>query len=271
MSGPVYTYPRRVPPLFRLAHALRVGSVLTLVLLILFTVSVVYSTSQLSQSPPQVSPFAVGFGSNGTVILAASLTLANPGFYPIQGLTLVARVVNDSGGFLGAFGMGPATLGSQSSEEFPVDVYLPVSASGPGASLLIHSQTLNISLWGNATFGFIFPAGIALFNDRTWGAPFSNLAVRVGNASLNGTVPVTVTFQNQASLTEEGALRAEVVASTGIVCGAASWAIDVGQGQNFDETQGVPLSPDCSPAGGTLVTEYVTPGYTVPLPPEAIP
>ncbi|HZY91381.1 MAG TPA: hypothetical protein VFG07_01200, partial [Thermoplasmata archaeon] len=82
MSGPVYSYPRRMPPLYRLARALRRLSVLVLVLLILFTASVVYSTSQLAQTPPQVGTFSVAFGSNGTMILASSLSIDNPGLYP---------------------------------------------------------------------------------------------------------------------------------------------------------------------------------------------
>ncbi|MCI4372999.1 MAG: hypothetical protein L3K02_05095 [Thermoplasmata archaeon] len=271
MSGPVHTYPRRVPPLYRLARAFRRASALVLVLLILFTLSVVYSTSELSQSPPQVGSFSVGFGSNGTMILAGSLSVSNPGFYPIQNLALEARIANESGGFLGAFALAPSTLPSQATEEFPIDLYLPVSATGPGASLLVHSQTLTIAFWGNATFGFIFPAGVSILNDRVWGAPFDNLALSVGSISSNGTLPITVSFQNEASLTEAGTLRATVVAANGITCGTVSWTLNVGQGQQFDQTQPLSLAPGCSPAGGTLVTVYTTPGYTVPLPPEAIP
>jgi hypothetical protein len=271
MSSPVHTYPRRVPPLYRLARGLRSASALVLVLLIVFTASVVYSTSQISQSPPQVSSFSVGFASNGTIILAGTLTLGNPGFYPIQGLSLEARVANESGLFLGSFGFGPATLASQSTEEYPIDLYLPVSATGPGASLLVNSQYLRVGLWGNATFGFIFPAGVSMLNNRSWGAPFSGLNIDVGSPALNGTVPITVSFQNQASITEAGTLRAAVLSSTGIECGSVSWLLDVSQGQQFQQTQPLSLAPGCSPANGTLVTEFITPGYTLPLPPEAIP
>ncbi len=271
MSGPVHSYPRRVPPLYRLSRALRSASALVLVLLILFTLSVVYSTSELAQSPPQVGSFSVGFGSNGTLILAGSLTLGNPGFYPIQALSLVARVTNASGNYLGSFGFGPTTVASQSTDEFPLDLYLPISATGPGASLLVHNQYLEIGIWGNATFGFIFPAGVTISNNERWGAPFSDLAIRVGNTSSNGTVPVTVSFQNDATLADDGTLRASVVAASGITCGSVSWTIAVAMGQQFDQTQPVALSQGCSPAGGTLVTEFITPGYTVPLPPEALP
>jgi hypothetical protein len=271
MSGPVYSYPRRIPPLYRLARGLGRASILVLILLILFTGSVIYSTIQLSQTPPQFSSFSVGFGSNGTIILAGSLTLGNPGFYPIQALTLVARVANGSGGFLGSFGLGPAEVASQATEEFPIDLYLPVAGPGPGASLLVHTQTLQIGLWGNATFGYLFPAGVAILNDQTWGAPFSNLALLVGNGSPNGTVPVTVSFQNEASLTEAGTLRVAVISGSGIMCGSTSWTLNVAKDQPFDQTRPVPLAPDCSPSGGSLVAEFSTPGYTVPLPPEAIP
>src|SRR5580658_4408082 len=260
MSGPVHSYPRRVPPLYRLARGFRRASALVLVLLILFTLSVVYSTSELSQSPPQVGSFSVGFGSNGTLILAGSLTIGNPGFYPIQGLSLVARVTNASGDYLGSFGFGPEAVASQATDEFPLDLYVPVSTTGPGASLLVRSQYLEIGIWGNATFGFIFPAGVTISNSQRWGAPFSDLSISVGNASVNGTIPVTISFQNEASLAEAGTLRAAVVATNGITCGSASWTIDVSMGQQFDQTQAVALSPGCSPAGGTLVTEFITPG-----------
>lgn len=271
MSGPVYTTPRRLPPLYRLARALRTASLLVLVLLIVFTISVVYSTIRLSQSPPHVGSFSVGFGSNGTMILTGSLTLSNSGLYPIQALSFEARVANDSGLYLGSFGFGPSTLASGATDRFPVELYLPVSATGPGASLLVQSQYIRISLWGNATFGYIFPAGVALLNNRSWGAPFSGLSLGVGNAATNGTVPLTVFFQNQASLTEAGTFRVDIVAANGITCGSASWTVNVGQGQQFSQRQPVTLSPGCSPLGGTVVAEFTTPGFTVPLPSEAIP
>ncbi len=271
MSSTVHTYPRRTPPLYRLARGFRTASLLVLVLLILFTASVVYSTGELSQSPPQVGSFSVGFGSNGTMILAGSLVVSNPGFYPIQGLSFAARVANDSGDFLGAFAFGPTSLASQSTDDLPINLYLPVSTSGPGASLLVQSQYIRVSLWGNATFGFIFPAGISILENRSWGAPFSDLSLGVGTTSQNATVPVTISFQNEAAFTEAGTLHAAVVATSGITCGVASWTINVGQYQQFSQTQPVSLSPGCSPAGGTLLVEFITPGYTVPLPPEAIP
>ncbi len=178
------------------------------------------------------------------MILAGSLTISNPGFYTIQGLSLAARVANESETYLGSFGFGPSNLAGQSTEEFPVDLYLPVSAAGAGASLLVHSQCLRISLWGNATFGYLFPAGVTIQDNRSWGAPFSGLSIQVGNASLNGTVPVTVSFQNEASLIEAGTLRVAVVAASGITCGSASWVVECrAPGQQFSQTQPVPLDP----------------------------
>jgi hypothetical protein len=271
MSGQVHSYPRRMPLLYRLGMGFRRASVLVLVLLILFVGSVVYSTSELGQSPPQVSSFSVGFGANSTMILVGSLTVSNPGFYPVQALTLSARVVNETGMFLGNFALGPTDLAGQATNEYPLEMYLPVVATGPGASLLVRDQFVTIALWGNATFGYLFPAGITLFQNRSWGAPFANLAYRVGSASPNGTVPVSVSFQNQASLTEAGVLRVSVVASTGILCGSVGWTLNVAPDQPFSGTQPLTLATGCSPVGGTLVGEYTTPDYSVPLPPEAVP
>jgi hypothetical protein len=271
MSGPIYPTTRRPPPLYRLARALRRTSLVVLVLLILFAASVVYSTSEIRDAPPTVGAFTVAFQSNGTIALTSTLTLSNPGFFPIQSFTLDARVLNGSGIFLGAFGLGPTTLGGAASDVYPIALYLPDSTTGPGASLLTQSQYLNLSLWGNATFGYLFPAGLTIQNNRHWGAPFSNLAFSVGDVITNGTLPVTLSFQNAATFSEDGTLRISVVAASGIVCGQVAWTLAVGPGEQFDQTQPVALTPGCSPLGGTLTGVYSTPAYTVPLPSEAIP
>jgi hypothetical protein len=271
MSGRISTAPRRPPPLYRLARSLRRVSLLLLVLLILFAGSVVYSTSELAQSPPQVGSFSAGFDANGTMSLTSSLTVSNPGFFPIQSLTLEARVANESDVFLGAFGLGPTAIGSQATEDYPITLYLPVSATGPGASLLVDSQELSLNVWGNATFGYLFPAGLYLQNDRFWGAPFSDFTFSVGNVSENGTVPVSIAYQNAASFAEVGSLRIVLLSATGISCGGGFWTLNVGPGTQFDQTQPVTLAAGCSPFGGRLTGEYITADYTVPLPSEAIP
>jgi hypothetical protein len=274
MSGPVLLRPRRPPPMYRIARALRRASIVVLVLLILFTLSVVYSTVQLTNSAPRVSSFSAAFAPNGTVVLAGNLTITNPGFYPIQALSVEVRVVNDTQTFLGAFGFGPITLASQGSAELPVTLYLPVSATSPGASLLVQTQYIGVSVWGNATFGYLFPALVSFHQNRSWGAPFDHLAFSVGTPTLeNGTaeVPVQISFQNEASITEAGQLHVSVVASDATVCGSATWSLNVGPGAQYSQTQSVPIPVGCSPSGGHVTAEYVTPGYTVPLPPEPIP
>jgi hypothetical protein len=274
MSTPVFYQPRRPPPLYRLARALRRASIIVLLLLILFTVSVVYSTAQLTKSASKVSSFSAAFASNGTVVLSGSLTLNNPGFYPIQGLSIHVRVVNASGIFLGAFGFGPVTLPSQGSTQYPVTLYLPVSPSSPGTSLLIRTQYINVSVWGNATFGYLFPATVTFQENRSWGAPFDNLAITVSTPTLtNGTVvvPVKVSFDNEASFTEAGVIDLSAVATNGTVCGTASFTLNVDPNQQFSQSQPVTLRAGCSPAGGNLDVQYVTPSATISLPSEPIP
>ncbi|MCI4343871.1 MAG: hypothetical protein L3J92_07175 [Thermoplasmata archaeon] len=271
MSGQIYPSSRRPPPLYRLARALRRASVFVLVVLILFATTVVYSTVEIRQSPPRVGSFSVEFQSNGTIALTSNLTLSNPGFYPIQAFTLDVRVVNGTGVFLGAFGLGPTALEGAASNVYPIALYLPVSDTGPGASLLVDSQYLALSVWGNATFGYLFPAGLSIENSRHWGAPFSNLAYSVGNVTPNGTLPVTIAFQNAASFPDAGTLQLSVLSAAGIVCGGATWTVQVDPGQQFLQTQPVTLSPGCSPLGGKVTGDYVTPSFRVPLPSVAIP
>src|SRR5271170_1065436 len=247
MSGPFYPTSRRPPPLYRLARGFRRASLLVLVLLILFAASVAYSTSEIQQAPPTVGSFSSNFQSNGTIALASTVTVSNPGFYPIQAFTLDARVLNGTGVFLGAFALGPTTLAGQASNVYPIALYLPVSETGPGASLLVNSQALSLTLWGNATFGYLFPAGLTIQDNRAWGAPFSNLAYSVGPVNGNGTLPVSLSFQNKASFSDAGTVRLVILASSGTTCGGATWTLNVGPGQAFDQTQPVMLAAGCSP------------------------
>ncbi|HTS33504.1 MAG TPA: hypothetical protein VMI55_06165 [Thermoplasmata archaeon] len=274
MTAAVYQANITPPGLYRLARALRRLSVITLIILILFTASVVYSAVLTVRSGSGVGPFSETFASNGTIVLSGSLTLNNNGFYSVQGLTLAVRVTNTTGSFVGATEFGPTTLGSSSSIVEPLTLYVPVSGAGPGPSLLTDDQSLPVAVWANATFGYLFPVSLAVSAVRSWGAPFADLSISLGTPTPNGTganVPVTLSFENHSPVTDAGNLNFVVLSSGGVRCGASGFTLEVGPGAPFTQTTTVALAGGCSPAGGTVQASYVTPAFTVTLPPEAIP
>ncbi|HLM91246.1 MAG TPA: hypothetical protein VK424_04240 [Thermoplasmata archaeon] len=274
MAAAVFQVYNKPPPLYRLARAFRRLSLLVLVLLILFTASVAYSAVETARSSSQLSGVSAAFGSNGTIILSSTLHLNNYGFYPVEDLTLVVRVTNTTGVFLGAATIGPTTLPNQASSYYPLTLYVPISATGPGPSLLTQDQTLPVRVWGNATFGYLFPIALRFADNRSWGAPFANLQLSVGAPTLLGgtwSVPVTLSFADHAPLSDSGVLNFVVLSAGGTACGSGSFTMDVPPHTPYSQTTNVPLASGCSPAGGEVTSTFVTPGYTLVLPPEPIP
>jgi hypothetical protein len=265
---------RRPPPIYRLARALRWISTIVLVALIIFAGTVVYSAVQVARSSAQSRGLSASFAANGTVEVGGSFTLSNPGVYPISGFTLTARIENSSGVNLGEIGVGPSGIAAFSTGVFPIALYLPVSSSGPTASLLTVDQTLRVNAWGNATYAYLFPLSIELAENRSWGAPFEGFTASLGTPTGGGgtiTIPVTVTFSNHASFPDTGTLSFVIESAAHVSCGGSQFSISAEPGSLYDQTQDVTLSSGCSPAGGQILSTYSTGGTPIPLPPEAIP
>lgn len=274
MASLPYAQARTSPALYRISRLLRRLSVVVLVVIIVFLGTVGYSAARLVQSTPQTGGYSASFASNDTVAITGSIVLSNPGYYPGAGFTLGVRVLNSTGEFLGALKAGPVTLAAGSATTFPIALYLPIAAGSPAESLLVTNQNLALGLWGNTTYAYLFPVSVHFTQMKFWGAPFSGLTVTAGAPTLMGgtiLVPVTVTFTNDASFTEFGALNIQVVQATGFVCGGGSFSLNVAPGDLFDQTQNVAVSTGCSTAGGHVDTEFTSGGSTIPLPPEALP
>jgi len=271
---PSYQRYRRPPPLYRLARAFRRAATIALVLVLVFLATAVYSAVEVVRSGPSAGNFSAAFAANDTVAVSGILNFQNPGFYPISGFSVHVRVLNESLVYLGEGSFGPVTLASGSSQAIQIAFYLPLGTSGPGASLLTQDQNLNVSVWGNATYAYLFPISIAVETNKSWGAPFANLAISVGTVTVSGTgavAPVTIQFDNHAKFTESGTLDFSLLSSNDVSCGSDSLDVAVPPGGLFDQTTDVALSSGCSPAGGHLEAVYVGNGGTIPLPPEKIP
>lgn len=275
MSSWVVAPGRRPPGIYRFARALRWISTLVFVVLVIFAGTVAYSAVEVARSSAQSHGLSASFGTNGTIEIGGTFTLANPGLYPIEGFHLTARVANASGVFLGKLGVGPSTIGAGSTGSFPIALFVTVSGPGAAASLLTEDQYLRVDAWGNATYAYLFPVSVALTENRSWGAPFEGFMASVGAPSLGGggsvTVPVTVSFSNHASYAEVGTLAFAIESSNLVTCGTGSFPLNVPPGAFYDQTQSVTLSSGCSPAGGELLSSYTTGGTTIPLPAEPIP
>jgi hypothetical protein len=256
--------------MYRLARLFRRLSVVVLVVLIVFVATAVYSAARVVQSSPQSGGFSPALAGNNSLEISGSVDFANPGFYPVTGFSVAVRVLNETGILLGSSTNGPTTLNAGATTDFPVSIFIPIQAGGPAASLLVMDQTLNASVWGNATFAWLFPVSVHFAQNRSWGAPFADLSVVPGTpVTQNGTtvVPVTVSFSNHASFLVAGFLALVLAASTGVRCGNTTYILDTPGGSSYSQTQDMSLAPGCSLAGGTAQATYTGSGMRVTLPP----
>lgn len=274
MSTAVVPHIRCPSGLYRLARLLRRLSLVVLIAVVLFVASVGYSAVQLVQSSAQSGGYSADFAGNDTVSVTGEVSLSNPGYYPVSGFALGLRIENASGALLGDLSTAPVTLAPGASTTFPVRFSLPISATGPAVSLLVTDQSLSVGLWGNATYAYLFPVSVHFVQQKSWGAPFADLAITAGAPfAANGgvEVPITISFANHADFTETGALQLMLLSAVGATCGATAFPVDVPPGALYDQTENVPLASGCSVVGGTADATFVSGTDAVPLPPEAIP
>lgn len=273
MAAPL-TQVRQPPPLYRLARAFRRLAVIVVILVAIYLATAGYSAYELVRSSPQNGGYAAGFGANDTVSVTGSFDLSNAGYYPLSGLEVSLRVLNASGVFLGNLAAGPVTLSPQSTTSFPFALYLPIAAEGPAASLLTTDQYLTVGFWGNATYAYLFPISVHFDQSKYWGAPFADLSVVVGPPTVEGgqlVVPLTISFNNHSDFVEDGSLNLEVVEASGASCGGTSLPVAVTPGGFFDQTTSLSVAASCSTSGAVVKAAFVGNGFSVELPPEALP
>jgi len=265
----------RTPPrLYRWSRRLRRLSLLVFVVVIIFLGTVAYSAVRLVQSSPQSSGYSAGFAANGTMVVSGSVSLSNPGFYPLDGFELNLRILNSSGTYLGALLAGPVDVSAGGATSFPFSLSLPVSTGSAAESLLVTDQYLSVGVWGNANYAYLFPASVHFTQNKSWGAPFALLRITPGTPTSQGAsvvVPVTLSFSNDASFTEVGSLAVGLYGSNGIECGASAFSLNVPSRTLFDQTQSIALAAGCSVAGGYAQATFTGSGATITLPREALP
>lgn len=273
MATVVVPIPRRPPPLYRAARLFRRLSAVVLVLVLIYVGTSLYSASRFAESKPSAGGYSASVVGNDTVEIAGSLQITNPGFYSVDGLRLSLRVLNDTGGYLGASVDGPVNLVAGSTTEFPIDFYVTVSANAPAASLLTSDQTLSVATWGNATYAYLIPFSVHFDENETWGAPFADLSVAPGVPQENGgttLVPVTVRFEDHSPIADDGQVTIALDSAGGNECGGGTFSLAVDSGGGYDETQDISLATGCSLMGGHAAATYTTDGSTISFPSQEL-
>ena len=261
------------PALYRLSRAVRIIAVIVLVALLLYT-------GLAAASAVQIRPSDVGKGGttmqvlpNGTVEIAGGINFTNPGYFPVNAITLATQVHLPNETRIASGGSPTVGVAPGATATIPLSVLLPSDLLSAESTLITHDAKLPTDFWVNVTYASIFDAEVRVASNLSWGAPFYGLNVTVGSPTPepNGTVtfPVRIVFDNHASFGAVGTLHYQVNAANGSTCGAGSLAVNDPPGAHVDESTVLTLT--CDPSGGTLLTSFAGSPWDVTFPPEPIP
>jgi hypothetical protein len=213
---------------------------------------------------------------DGTVVILATVNLTNPGFFPFTGLSVASSLSlpNSTSPWLTASSPRinlPAGGANRALLRFSVGI----TALSGESYLLTRDVTLAETDYLNGTYATFVGFALVANESVNWGAPFRGFEASLGTpqAEPNGTIgiPITISYTDDADYALDGNLEATLESSSGVACARGTLPIASQPHSPTAETQTFYLPQGCSPAGGSLDSTFVAPGYSVPLPPEPVP
>ena len=141
------------PPLNRLARGLHALGSLAVVALVVFVALAVYSASEIRPTTDASVAPGVSMTSNDSALIASNVSIANPGFFDIDGVEIHAEVRGPApnGSLVGAGSSPEVRIPAGARSVIPVAFRIPLDDPAD-AFLLTHDVVLPASIWVNATY-----------------------------------------------------------------------------------------------------------------------
>ena len=194
------------------------------IILLIFTVTAVYSAFQIRPSLGEPSAAALG----STLTASLPLTLYNGGFYDISQFNITTRV-RDYGGttITRSSTLVPlVSAGANVTITHSISLAIEQATTGNLFHLLFNDSELEIEAAVRLTYARVFPFEISLNSSMAWGAPFANLTLgHITVTPLNVThvrVRIPLSFENHSFITLNGTMQLEIVDYTNHVVGRGS-------------------------------------------------
>lgn len=214
------------------------------IMLLLFTVTAVYSALQIR---PSFGEPSVG-GTGGTLTASLPLALFNGGFYDISklNLTTLARdyrgsVITSSSTFVPMI-----SGGTSASIRHNMSVSIEHAATSNLSHLLFVDSELEIEASLALVYARAFPFEISLNLSMPWGAPLANLTLgEVVGTPVNLThfrASIPLSFENHSYIAMNGTLRLEVVDNMNRIVGSSLTGFDVPPGSRYETNVEISVS-----------------------------
>lgn len=271
-------YRRVRPPLYRLARYLRWGSVLAVILVILFLVSTVVSAvefaSHVKITTPKGGGFSYNYTASGGFVASFEVNITNAGYYPLV-LDLTAVATTAQGPLIPYSSTGDVTIAAGNrTTTFGLILHIPeTTIAADGARMLLNDTPIAGDVWFNGSYAWIYQFGASIAANGSWGAPFANLSVHPGAPNVSGnqtSVPVTLNFTNDAFFADSGNLSFQVV-DDGADCGSpVRLSVDTPSHQRYSGTVNLSAPSDCLVPGATVTTTYSLGALSFALPSQRL-
>jgi hypothetical protein len=202
-------------------------------IVIVFTVTAVYSATQLGidfSGEPQTST------SGGTMTLSVPFSINNRGFYDITDLN-ITTIIQESEGTLVSNSSTIVPLissGSKVDATHNISISLNNMTSASLSRLLFNDTNFNVNMSLALNYARVIPLKISTsFQNFAWGAPLYNLSI--GDVTVNS-IPgnfthvraiLPISFENHSFFTLNGTVRTEIVNTLNQKVGDSTTQINV--------------------------------------------
>jgi len=216
------------------------------IILLLFTVTVVYSAFQIR--PSFGEPSAATSGS--TLTASIPIILYNGGFYDISKFNITTRVRDCRGMTITRSStlVPLVSAGANTTITHSISLAIEQAATNNLSHLLFDDSDLEVDAAVRLTYARAFPFEISLNLSMPWGAPFANLTLGdISITPLNLTharVRIPLSFENHSFLTMNGTMQLEIVDYTNHVVGIGSTGFDAPPDSRFETNVEILVSGD---------------------------
>ncbi len=194
------------------------------------------------------------------------MNLSNPGWYPLNDVTLFTVVDEPNGTLLATGGSPVTTVAAGATTTVPFTISLGLDTKPFARTLLTEDAVLPSTTWANATYVDLFAVHLTVPQNVTWGAPLFGLNVTPGSPTPNAngtvTVPLTVAFADHALFPVDGVAK-YTLTSSGRLCSDGTLPVAASSGAAFDGTTEAYLGSGCSASGATLTLRFLGDGWAL--------
>lgn len=202
------------------------------IMLLLFTITVVYSALQIRPSFGEPSVHS----TNGTFAVSLPMTLYNGGFYDISGLNITTQATDNEGSIVTrSTTLFPLISGGASATlRHNMSIAIQQAATSDLSHLLFMDSEFEVNTHLRLVYAKAFPFEISFNMSMPWGAPFANLTLGevvvdpVNITHFRALIPVS--FENHSFLEMNGTIALEIVDYLNNVVGTSSTSFDASPG-----------------------------------------